>query len=102
MNYKQQEEKAVKIKYVLEEFRKYKNEIINLKELSNLTSISTSSLQRYLKEDMLRYVSKEEYQEIELWLQNAKKDGLSRGGTNSQINNSYTKDEIGRFNGNKR
>ena len=44
----------------------------------------------------------EEYDEIQKWLQNAKQEGLSRGGINSQLNNGYTKDEIGRFNGNKK
>lgn len=102
MNYKQQEEKEIKIHKVIEVYKKYKNEIKNLKQLSNITSIPTSTLQRYLNNDISKYISKEEYLEIQKWLQTAKQEGLSRGGINSQLNNEYTKDEIGRFNGNKK
>lgn len=102
MNYKQQQEKEIKIHKVIELYKKYKNEIKNIKQLSNITSIPTSTLQRYLNNDISKYISKEEYDEIQKWLQNAKQEGLSRGGINSQLNNGYTKDEIGRFNGKKK
>ncbi len=89
--------KHKKINIVLNNYYK----VSNIRELSELVHIPTSSIQRYLKEAK-DYVSELEYQEIELWLQNAKKDGLVRGGINSQLNNGYTKDEEGKFNGNKR
>lgn len=102
MNYKQQEEKIKKIQYTLETFRNYKNQIKNLKELSKLTSIPKNSLQRYLKEEVKKYISSEEYEEITEWLLSAKQDGLRRGGINSQINNQYIKDEGGKFNGSQK
>lgn len=98
ISFNKKNSKEDKINIVLNNYKKANN----IGELSKLVNIPTSSIQRYLKNDLKKVLSKEEYQEIELWLQNAKKDGLSRGGTNSQINNGYTKDEIGRFNGNKR
>lgn len=101
MNYKQQEEKMKKIQYTLETFRNYKNQIKNLKELSELTSIPKNSLQRYLDE-VKKYISPEEYEEITKWLSDAKQDGLRRGGINSQINNKYIKDEEGKFNGSQK
>lgn len=98
ISFNKKNSKEDKINIVLNNYKKANN----IGELSKLVNIPTSSIQRYLKNDLKNVLSKEEYQEIELWLQNAKKDGLSRGGINSQINNGYTKDEIGRFNGNKR
>lgn len=89
--------KQEKINIVLNNYYK----VSNIRELSELVNISTSSIQRYLKEAK-DYVSESEYQRIKLWLQNAKSEGLSRGGINSQLNNGYTKDEEGKFNGNKR
>lgn len=98
ISFNKKNSKEDKINIVLNNYKKANN----IGELSKLVNIPTSSIQRYLKNDLKNVLSKEEYQEIELWLQKAKKDGLSRGGINSQINNGYTKDEIGRFNGNKR
>lgn len=98
ISFNKKNSKEDKINIVLNNYKKANN----IGELSKLVNIPTSSIQRYLKNDLKKVLSKEEYQEIELWLQKAKKDGLSRGGINSQINNGYTKDEIGRFNGNKR
>lgn len=90
--------KEEKINYVINNYNKFNN----IGELSKYSGISSSSIQRYLKEDAKLYTNSLEYKKIEIWLNNAKKEGLSRGGVNSQIYNGYSKDEVGRFNGNKK
>ena len=90
--------KEEKIKLAINNYFK----VYNLKELSELLNISTSSLQRYLHDDSNKYTSKEEYLKIRDWLSNAKMVGLSTGGKNSQEKYGYFKDENGHFKGNGR
>lgn len=78
------------------------SKVKNLEELSNLLGFSTSSLQRYLKDDAKQIVSKNKYEEICKWLANAKYEGLVSGGKTSQELHGFSKDEIGKFKGSKK
>ena len=101
---RQQEEKKDKIKIVVNSFLKGKKTIV---EIEKETGISSSSVQRYLKEyDYIKeiYGTNAEFiiEEIQRKLQENKKEGLSKGGTNFAKNNISTKDEKGHFTGSKR
>lgn len=81
----------------------------SIKEISNLTKIPTSTIQRYLnRKDLLSELLNDEtlceevFKNNQEWLKNAKEEGLKRGGKNSQLNNDYTKDELGKFTGSKK
>lgn len=95
---------------VLERLNKVKNilnvvfESNSIKEVSNKTQISASSIQRYLNnEDLLREAGADDKDilRIKKWLLTAKLNGLSRGGkkTQSIYGNSYTRIEDGKFSG---
>ena len=73
-------------------------------EVSKITGVPTSSIQRYLNNvDLIcSYFpdnGKKIISEIKEKLSNNKIDGLSRGGKNYSLNNQYTKDELGHFTG---
>lgn len=81
----------------------------SIKEISDLTKIPTSTIQRYLnRKDLLLELLNDDvlcekvFKNNQEWLKKSKEEGLKRGGENSQINNYYIKDELGRFNGNKK
>ena len=93
MNNRQIEEKYEKIKIALERYKEAKN----LSDLSKLTGIPTSSLQRYLKDDSKKLVGQAEYGKIVEWLSNAKLNGLKNGGKKSQNTHGFSKDENGHF-----
>ena len=90
--------KEEKVKYVIDNYYKFKN----IGEFSNYSGISSSSIQRYLKEDSKVFIDSKKYSEIIRWLDKAKMEGLSRGGINSQNNNEYIKDEVGKFCGSRK
>lgn len=76
-------------------------------EVSKITGVSTSSIQRYLNN--VEYIcecfpsdAKEKIKKIKEKLSNNKIDGLSRGGKNYSQNNQYTKDELGHFTGSRK
>lgn len=79
----------------------------SIKEISEMTGFSTSSIQRDLNnEGLIREVliitnSKESYEELSLkikeWLKRSKAEGHKRGGVNSQNLHSFSKDEEGKF-----
>ena len=93
MNNRQIAEKYEKLRIALKNYKLTKN----LTELSKRTGIPTSSLQRYLKDDSKKVVSKKEYEAIVEWLSLAKLNGLKNGGKNSQLNHGFSKDENGHF-----
>ena len=79
----------------------------NINEISKLTGISTSSIQRYLNDDELLKeagLENEDIANIKQWLKNAKRDGLSRGGKISQkkYGDSYSRLNDGKFSGIKK
>ena len=90
--------KEEKIKYVIDNYYKFKN----ITEFSKYSGISSSSIQRYLKEDSKIFVDSKKYNEIIRWLEKAKAEGLSRGGISSQSNNEFIKDEVGKFCGSRK
>lgn len=79
----------------------------SIKEISEKTGISTSTIQRYLNnEELIKEVLKitkisESYEELSLrikeWLKKSKKEGHKRGGANSQSLHSFSKDDEGKF-----
>lgn len=90
--------KEEKIEYVIDNYYKFKN----IGEFSKYSGISSSSIQRYLKEDSKMFVDSKKYNEITMWLNRAKAEGLSRGGISSQSNNEFIKDEVGKFCGSRK
>lgn len=82
----------------------------NINEVSEKTNIPTSTIQRYLnREDLILAVTEydvkltaEILEKNREWLNNAKKDGNKKGGILSQTMYQFSKDESGKFNGNKR
>lgn len=90
--------KEEKIKYAIDNYYKFKN----INDFSKYSGISSSSIQRYLKEDSKMFVDSKKYNEITMWLNRAKAEGLSRGGINSQNNNEFIKDEVGKFCGSRK
>ena len=100
----QQVYKKYKIKIVVDRFLKGKNTI---NEISKETGISSSTVQRYLNNElMIReiYGKDAEFiiEEIERRLQENKIEGLSRGGQNFIKNNIPIKDVNGHFTGSKK
>ena len=69
------------------------------KEISEITGISKSSVQRYLndKETIEKLFSKDLYNKIQESLKENIRQARSNGGINSTKNNIYVKDEKGKF-----
>ena len=69
------------------------------KEISEITGISKSSVQRYLndKETIEKLFSKDLYNKIQESLKENIRQARSIGGINSKKNNIYLKDEKGKF-----
>ena len=82
----------------------------NINEVSKKTNIPTSTIQRYLNREYLiltltnydRKLTTEILEKNREWLKNAKKEGNQKGGVISQAMYQFSKDESGKFNGNKR
>lgn len=83
----------------------------SIKEISEITEIPTSTIQRYLnkKELIIKILEKEKFEDyyglfeyIDNWLKNSKIEGNRKGGVISQERHSYSKDEVGKFTGNNR
>ena len=72
-------------------------------ELSKLTNVSKSSVQRYLKDDRVYEIYGDDTVKMieEAHLRN-KEDGRRKGGFNSTINNVALKDKHGKYMGNVR
>jgi len=98
-------EKIQRISKVVDTFLFYED--ISINELSKITNISSSTIQRDLNN--LEYIeivygsrSKEVFEKINEKLKKNKKNGLSRGGITSTINNEPIRDANGKFTGNKK
>ena len=79
-------------------------ESTSIKDISDKTKISTSSIQRYLNnDDLLREagLTSDDILEVRKWLLNSKMNGLSTGGkkTQSKYGGSYTRVDDGKFSG---
>ena len=98
VSYYKQTDKEVKIKRAIDNF----NKVSSLKELSNLINISTSSLQRYLKEDSVNYTDRKTYDKIQEWLKESKRNGNQLGGKVSHERYGFSKDQGGHFKGSGR
>lgn len=94
-------EKMAKVEYVVNEFLKNKKTI---KEISQITGISKSSVQRYLND--VKFI-KEIYginaefiiEEIRRRLVKNYEEGVKLGGNNFAANNESIKDDLGHFQG---
>ena len=100
ISHKQEVEILNKIKAIMEVIW----ESSSIKEISNKTKISTSSIQRYLNNsDLLRNAefSNEDNFKVKNWLLNSKLNGLSKGGrtTQKEYGGSYIRKENGKFSG---
>ena len=80
---------------------------VSINELSVITNVSKSTIQRDLND--IKYIeeayginAKEILKQISDKLKHNKENGLSRGGINSTTNNEPTRDENGKFTGNKK
>ncbi len=80
------------------------NYSISIDDISKITGISSSSVQRYLKEEGIISVAfgPEEYRLIQEALRYNKQQGNIKGGINSFLNNYSLKGENGRFSGSNR
>ena len=90
-----------RVKIAVVSFLKEKKTI---KQISEETGISTSSIQRYLNdEELIKTVFNKNAEfiseEIKRRLKENKIEGLSLGGTNFAKSNNPTKDKLGRFTG---
>ena len=101
MSKEQLYEKIKKIRLILMEINSCKN----IKEISEKTNISRSSIQRYLNDYEFLLSNDlctiDDCKKINNWLKVAKNEGVSRGGKNSQAKHGYEKNEEGKFTGNK-
>lgn len=105
MNYEQQVKKLEKLKKMLETYRRTKDKISGIKELSEIlgTGFSISTIQRYMHELYEKnMIDISEYKEILEWLKTNKEIGTSLGGKNSQTKHGYEKGEHGYFKGSKK
>ena len=97
----QEIERLNKVKDIISKLR----DCISIKEISIKTNIPTSTIQRYLNNTKLLKESglhDEDINNINTWLRNAKRIGLSKGGKNSQEKYTYDRDNFGHYNGMKR
>lgn len=105
ISHAQHVEKLERVKKVIDIFLSYED--ISINELSKITKISYSTIQRDLNDlDYIRmvygYKSKEVFEKISERLKKNRKNGLSRGGIISTTNNEPIRDENGKFTGNKK
>lgn len=100
MNREQSIKKQENIKKVIEYFDNHGGTI---DEIASNLNMSTSSVQRYLNDELVsNLTSKEDALRIKEYLKSMKKAGNKLGGINYSINNEAIKDELGHFKGSKR
>ena len=76
---------------------------VSIDEIANVTGISSSSVQRYLNDKrIIELFDEDVYNEIQALLKNNRLESQKRGGVSSTRKNEPLRDEIGRFNGNKK
>ncbi len=109
VNEEQKKEMLKKLSIILESLKDCKN----IKEVSEVTQIPTSTIQRYLSrtdyyEELVQYgfLSRENLDKLRdytaSWLGAAKIEGLQRGGKISQEKHGFNKSEGGKFRGSGR
>lgn len=94
-------ERMKKVRSILDEL----NNSSSIKEISEKTKIPTSTIQRYLNNNKLLKecgLTDNDIANINTWLSNSKKSGLSKGGKNSQEKYTYNRDNSGHYTGIKR
>ncbi len=82
----------------------------NIQEISNCTTIPTSTIQRYLnKKDLLLELvnydqdfCEEIFEQNQLWLKRANTLGKQKGGSTTQARYGFEKKEFGKFNGSRK
>lgn len=100
-----EEQRKLKIKKIIFTVQSFlESDCYNLEELSNQINISSSSIQRYLKEKQIieEYFGEDIYEIVREKIEFNKREGLSKGGTNFVNYNISTKDEFGKFTGSRR
>ena len=100
----QYQDKLEKVEYVVNAFLKEKKTI---REVSEETGISKSSVQRYLNDEEFitaLYGEKTPFimEEINRKLEENYVEGVKLGGTNFALNNDSIKDELGHFQGSRK
>ena len=87
---------------VLKVAREFINTGYSIEEVSNVTGISKSSVQRYLNDEkrIVNLLGHDSYNKIQEMLKVNKQEGLSKGGSISTTNNTPIRDENGKFAGN--
>lgn len=94
-------DKEKKIFITVKTFLEYPN--FTNEELAKLTGFSSSSVQRYLNDPIIKELfSEETFNKIKELLSNNIKDARRKGGINSFQNNEPVKESNGYFNGNKK
>ena len=105
-------EQEIEMLKKLSEILKILSTTKSIKEISKLTNIPTSTIQRYLnnKDLILKLLNSLEgtatydqvAEQISVWLQQAKNEGHKKGGIISQEKYGYKKGEAGKFSGNRK
>lgn len=101
MTSNEQERKMIeRLNVILKNYHNYKS----IRELSDYLNIPTSTIQRDLNKSKLIISTKglKIYNDVQEWLMNSKKIGLSRGGKKSQEMYIYKRDNIGKYDGIKK
>ena len=76
---------------------------VSIKEISEITGVSSSTVQRDLKSTrIIELFGEDVYDEIQALIDNNKIESRKKGGVVSTRNNVPLRDSIGRFNGNKK
>ena len=76
---------------------------VSIEEISNITGIPSSTVQRDLKnERIIELFGLDVYEEIQSLLKNNRLESQKKGGVASTRKNEPLRDENGRFNGNKK
>lgn len=93
------EQAAEKEKKILKCVRTFLKSNGNIQEVSKITGIPTSSVQRYLneKETILERLGNDIYEAVQEQLRLNKEEGLSRGGKVTTSRYSYLRDNSGKY-----
>lgn len=76
---------------------------VSIKEISEITGISSSTVQRDLNSKrIIELFDEDVYNEIQSLLKNNRLESQKKGGFISSKNNEPLRDSIGRFNGNRK
>lgn len=91
-------------KKILKVTAEFINTGYSIGKVSEITGISSSSIQRYLndKKRIITLLGEEVYDEIQQMLKINKEKGLSKGGYLSSLNNEPIKGSDGKFIGNRK